>query len=56
MGLLASVTQEQAVSGSLSCDGVDGFIIKGGMDEGPVEQLRVSSGRPALGHGSGGVG
>ena len=33
MGLLASVTEEQAASGSISSSGVDGFIIKGAIDE-----------------------
>lgn len=39
MGLLASVTQEQAASGSLSSSGVDGFIIKGAIDENGLSSI-----------------
>ena len=39
MGLLASVTQEQATSGSLASSGVDGFIIKGAIDDGQLSSF-----------------
>ena len=39
MGLLASVTQEQAASGAVSSSGVDGFLIRGAVGDGQLSGL-----------------